>query len=290
MKVLVLGVSGMLGSAVFYRLCRSAEFEVIGSARQASVRNYFPRDLHERIGTGVDVLDDERLTETLASTRPDVVINCIGVIKQLAAKNNPLDILPINSMLPHRLAAICENLGMRLIHISTDCVFDGAKGNYVESDVSNATDLYGKSKFIGELHDKANAITLRTSIIGHELNSKHGLIEWFLSQSGSINGFTRAIFSGLPTVELARVIQEYIIPEPGLSGLYHVSAEPISKFDLLSLVARIYAKEIEILPEREFVVDRSLDSARFRAATGYVAPEWPELVQMMKDSKIPSGT
>lgn len=290
MKVLVLGVSGMLGSAVFYRLCRSTEFEVIGSARQASVRNYFTRDLHERIGTGVDVLDDERLTETLASTRPDVVINCIGVIKQLAAKNNPLDILPINSMLPHRLAAICENLGMRLIHISTDCVFDGAKGNYVESDVSNATDLYGKSKFIGELHDKANAITLRTSIIGHELNSKHGLIEWFLSQSGSINGFTRAIFSGLPTVELARVIQEYIIPEPGLSGLYHVSAEPISKFDLLSLVARIYAKEIEILPEREFVVDRSLDSARFRAATGYVAPEWPELVQMMKDSKIPSGT
>ena len=192
-------------------------------------------------------------------------------------------------MLPHQLAALCEQHCARLVHISTDCVFDGKKGNYIETDISDAIDLYGKSKFIGELSDKPHAITLRTSIIGHELNSSNGLIEWFLSQTGTVNGFKRAIFSGLPTVELARVIAEYVIPQPNLYGLYHVSAELISKFDLLSLVAKIYGKEIEILPETDVIIDRSLDSSRFRTATGYRAPAWPELIKMMKDSKISTG-
>lgn len=289
MRILVLGISGMLGSAVFYRLGRIPGLDVTGSARSEMVKQYFPAELRSHIVADVDVLHEDALSEIVARVKPDVIINCVGLIKQLATADDPLIVLPINSMLPHRLAAVCERSGGRLIHISTDCVFDGRKGNYVESDTSDATDLYGKSKFIGELHGKPHALTLRTSIIGHELNSNNGLVEWFLSQSDSVNGFKRAIFSGLPTVELARVIGEFVLPRPDLHGLYHVSAEPISKFDLLSLVARIYGKEIEILPEREFVIDRSLDSTRFRDATGYHPPSWPELVRTMKDSKISTG-
>jgi dTDP-4-dehydrorhamnose reductase len=161
-------------------------------------------------------------------------------------------------------------------------VFDGAKGMYTESDVANARDMYGLSKYLGEVHD-SEAITLRTSIIGPEINSAHGLVAWFLGQGSGVKGFTRAIFSGLPTVELARVMRDYIIPRNDLNGLYHVSAEPISKHDLLLLVAREYGKSIDIEPERKPVIDRSLDSTRFREHTSYVPPSWPELVRAMHE-------
>jgi dTDP-4-dehydrorhamnose reductase len=200
-----------------------------------------------------------------------------------------LIVFPVNSVYPHRLAVICESNGARLIHISTDCVFDGSTGSYVESDRSNATDLYGMSKYMGEVNDKPGAITLRTSIIGHELNSRDALLEWFLSQTGSIQGFTRAFFSGLPTVELARVIRDYVIPKSELHGLYHVSATPISKFDLLSRVAKTYGKRIEIISDGEFIIDRSLNSERFQTETGYSAPDWPALVEAMKNSKLAIG-
>ena len=289
MKVLIFGISGMLGSETFWQLSQRGELAVTGTVRSDGVKAYFPPALRENIIADVDVLDDDILDEVVARVSPDVVVNCVGLIKQLATAEDPLVVLPINAMLPHRLAAVCERAGARLVHISTDCVFDGRKGHYLETDPSDAIDLYGKSKFIGELHDRPAAITLRTSIIGHELNTKNGLIEWFLSQTGSIKGFTRAIFSGLPTAELARVIGEFVLPRPDLYGLYHVSAEPISKFDLLSLVASVYGKAIEIIPEADFVIDRSLDSTKFRNATGYRPPPWPELVQMMKHSKTGTG-
>ena len=188
-------------------------------------------------------------------------------------------------MLPHRLARLCELAGARLIHISTDCVFSGRKGLYLESDLSDAEDLYGKSKYIGELHDLPHAITLRTSIIGHELGSNYALVDWFLSQEGGVKGFTKAIFSGLPTVELARVMKDFVVPHPQLNGLYHVAAKPIDKFRLLSLVAAQYGKAIDIRPEDALVIDRSLDGSRFREATGYVAPEWPELIRRMYEQR-----
>jgi dTDP-4-dehydrorhamnose reductase len=280
----------MLGSAAFHVFARTGGFDVTGTVRDESVSDLFPADLRGKIVPGIDVLHENALARIFEQTNPDVVINCVGLIKQLATINDPLVVLPINSMLPHQLAALCEQHGARLVHISTDCVFDGRKGNYVETDISDATDLYGKSKFIGELSDKPHAITLRTSIIGHELNSSNGLIEWFLAQTGSISGFKRAIFSGLPTVELTRAIIDYVIPRPELNGLYHVSAEPISKFDLLSLVAEIYGIDIEIIPDNEFVIDRSLNSERFQSVTGYRAPAWPDLVTSMKNSQITTGT
>jgi dTDP-4-dehydrorhamnose reductase len=214
--------------------------------------------------------------------RPQLVINCVGLIKQFAESDDPLLALPINAMLPHRLSRYCGMVGARLVHFSTDCVFSGKRGGYRESDVSDAEDLYGKSKFIGEVFD-VHALTLRTSIIGHELASQHGLIDWFLHQQESIRGYRRAVFSGLPTVEISRIVRDVVIAQESLSGVYHVASTPITKHDLLELVAREYGKVIRIEPDDAIVIDRSLVADRFRAATGYVAPDWPELVRRMKN-------
>lgn len=284
MKILILGASGMLGSAMFKTLSKNQSLHVVASLRDHKKTSFFDQRLQANLIAGVDVLDQDSLTQLLANTRPDVVINCVGLIKQLGNAKDPLVALPLNAMFPHRLARLCALLGARVVHISTDCVFDGKKGNYLESDLSNAEDLYGKSKYMGELHDYPHAITLRTSIIGHELDSKHSLVDWFLSQEGEVKGFSKAIFSGLPTVELAKVVECHVLPKPELSGLYHVAAAPISKLDLLTLVAQEYRKNIRIVPDSQLVIDRSLNGIRFCEASGYTAPAWPELIRLMKKS------
>jgi len=281
MKVLVLGVTGMLGNAMFRYLTADSGLEVYGSARDEKARRYYPDTPRERLITGVDVENHDSLVRIMGSVRPNVVINCIGLIKQLSAAKDPLAAITINALLPHRLAHLCKAADARLIHISTDCVFSGTKGLYLESDHSDAEDLYGKSKFLGEVAYQ-NAVTLRTSIIGHELGgSAHALLCWFLSQEGATDGYTRAIFSGLPTVELAKVIGTFVIPRPELNGLYHVAAEPIAKYDLLRQIAEIYGKEINIRPVEDPSIDRSLDATRFREKTGYVAPTWRKLIERM---------
>lgn len=285
MNVLVLGVTGMLGSAVFKQFSRDQRYQVWGTLRNAGGRRHFPESLHAQLINNIDVLDQDALISVLERVRPDVVINCVGLIKQLADAKDPLSALPINAMLPHRLAKLCGLAGARLIHVSTDCVFSGRKGMYAEADLSDAEDLYGKSKFIGELHEVPHAITLRTSIIGHELGTHFSLVDWFLSQSGPVKGYAKAIFSGLPTVELARVMKDYVIPNPELHGLYHVSVEPIDKLSLLKLVAEVYGHKIQIIQDEQVCIDRSLDSSRFRKATGYVPPTWPELVKMMQSQR-----
>jgi len=221
------------------------------------------------------------LARLFAQVRPNAVINCIGLVKQLLEVEDPLLALPINALLPHRLARLCELVNARLVHISTDCVFSGRKGGYLETDEADAQDLYGRSKFLGEV-DYLNSITLRTSIIGHELNSVHGLIGWFLAQEGCIKGFTKAIFSGLPTCELAHVICDKVLSRPDLHGLYHVAAEPVSKHDLLQLVNHEYAKGLKIEPDTQLQINRSLDGRKFFDATGYVAPPWPQLISKMR--------
>lgn len=280
MKILVLGATGMLGHAVMRVLSENPELEVSGTVRAESSKRFFPANIADRLVTGVDVENQDSLTEALAESRPDVVVNCIGLVKQLAQAYDPLRALPINALLPHRLAKLCSLGNARLIQISTDCVFSGKVGNYLESDFPDAADLYGRSKLLGEV-EYENSITLRTSIIGHELQSPHSLIDWFLAQDGTCKGYTAAIFSGLPTVVLAKIIRDVVIPRPELFGLYHVSADPISKFDLLQLVAKQYGKNIKIVPEDSLKIDRSLDSARFKAATGYKPPQWEELVNSM---------
>ncbi|MGB8288253.1 dTDP-4-dehydrorhamnose reductase family protein [Rhizobium ruizarguesonis] len=280
MKIVVLGVSGMLGNAMFRKLSETQSLAVYGTSRATSAKSYFRSELSDRIVSGIDVENQDSLARILEEIRPDAVINCVGLIKQLSDANDPLAALPINAMMPHRLARLCRLVGARLVHISTDCVFSGSHGNYRESDFPDAKDLYGRSKFLGEV-DYPNAITLRTSIIGHELGSAHSLIGWFLAQSGSVKGYSRAIFSGLPTVEIAKLVRDVVLPRSDLSGLYHVAATPISKLDLLRLVANTYGKTIEIVPDEGLVIDRSLNADRFREATGYVAPSWPNLIDSM---------
>lgn len=281
-RVLVLGSSGMLGNAVLRDFASSPSIEVFGSARSTQAQHLLPKPLRERVICGIDVENFDSLVRLFVETRPRVVVNCIGLVKQLAEADDPLQAIPINALLPHRLARLCQAIGARFVHISTDCVFTGEKGLYKESDAADAQDLYGRSKHLGEV-DCENAVTLRTSIIGHELNSTHGLINWFLAQSGTVRGYTRAVFSGLPTVELARIIRDVVLPRPELRGLYHVSASPIAKYDLLRLVAQVYGRDNQILPDDKLVIDRSLDSSRFRQLTAYVPPDWPELVRRMHE-------
>lgn len=280
MKVLVLGVSGMLGNAMFRLLGQAPGLEVHGTARSAAVVHRFAPELARNVVAGIDVENSDALAGVFARVRPQAVINCIGLVKQLSEASDPLGALPINSLLPHRLTRLCAISGARLVHVSTDCVFSGSRGMYRESDESDAKDLYGKSKYLGEVAAH-HAITLRTSIVGHELGSAHGLVGWFLSQEGTVKGFTRAIFSGLPTVELSRVVRDIVLPRPELFGVYHVASEPISKYDLLRMVAAVYGKQVTIVPDDALVIDRSLDPGRFREATGYVAPPWPQLVAAM---------
>jgi len=279
-KVLVLGATGMLGNAVLRLFAQSPGYEAVGSARSTSALRLLTADLSDRVICGVDVEHIDSLISLFSKVQPDVVINCIGLVKQLAEADDPLAAIPINSLLPHRLARLCGVAGARLVHMSTDCVFSGAKGMYTEADMSDAKDLYGRSKYLGEV-DYQHAITLRTSIIGHELNGGHSLVGWFLAQQGSVKGFRRAIFSGLPTVELAKVIRDYVIPHPELHGVHHVSADPINKFDLLTLISNVYGKKIDIATDDNFIIDRSLDSTRFREATGYQPQPWPELIRRM---------
>jgi len=280
-KVLVLGVTGMLGSAVFNELYKDKTLDVRGTLRSNSMLRYFSNEKHANLHCNVDVLDNDSLVDLMANVQPEVVINCVGLIKQLADATEPLSVLPINAMLPHRLSKLCALSNSRLIHISTDCVFNGKKGSYIEEDTSDAEDLYGKSKYIGEVVNQPHVVTLRTSIIGHELNSKASLVDWFLSQEVSVKGYKKAIFSGLTTVELAGVIKDYVLPKPNISGLYHVSVDAIDKHSLLSLIAIIYGKEIEIEEDVSICIDRSLDSSKFRQITGYQPQSWPKLIQKM---------
>jgi dTDP-4-dehydrorhamnose reductase len=287
MKILVLGASGMLG----HKLCQAAaeRFDAVATFRSASagqlaralgVADWLAPVLAEDIGTVRRVLDERR---------PDVAVNCVGVVKQLAEAKDPVTSISVNALFPHLLARECRGRGIRLIHVSTDCVFSGKQGRHKESDLSDASDLYGRTKFLGEV-DAPGCLTLRTSMIGRELHGSHGLIEWFLSQRGkSVRGFRRAIFSGLTTQELSRVICRVIESHPDLEGLYHVAAEPISKYDLLSLIRGVYGLEVRIEPDDSFVCDRSLDGSRFREATGYSAPSWPEMIAAMRDDPTPYG-
>lgn len=280
MRIMVLGATGMLGNAMVRVLSEKASWEVFGTVRSGGASNFFSDKIAKRLVTGVDVENPDALVKVFAKVRPDVVINCVGLIKQLAGAEDPLQAIPINALLPHRLAGFCDLSGARLVHMSTDCVFAGDRGSYREEDLSDAKDTYGKSKFLGEV-SYPHTITLRTSIIGHELQSSHGLIDWFLSQHQQCQGFTRAIFSGLPTVVLAQIIRDTVIPRSELSGLFHIASKPISKYDLLNLVATVYGKSIEIIPDDALVLDRSLNADRFYTATGFVAPEWPELIKTM---------
>lgn len=282
LRVLVLGATGMLGATFFRAFSADRALETFGTMRDAGGAKYFAPNLHDALIPNVHFEGETGLLSALAISKPDVVINCVGIIKQLPNAHDHLESLAINASLPHRLAKYSGMIGARLVHFSTDCVFSGKDGQYREDDFPDAYDLYGRTKYLGEV-DYENAVTLRTSIIGHELNSARSLVDWFLSQSGEVKGFCRVIFSGLPTVELTRIVRQLVIPNAELRGLYHLSVDPINKYDLLRLIAETYAKEITIRPDEQLIIDRSLNSDRFRAATGFAPKPWSELIKAMHD-------
>jgi dTDP-4-dehydrorhamnose reductase len=282
-RLLVMGANGMLGNAVLRWFASEPAYDVFGSVRSTeAARALETRVPNASLVGGVDASNLSDLRRLFAEVRPDVVINCVGVVKQIAGADDPARAIPINALLPHRLARLCGRSEARLIHVGTDCVFSGSRGGYTEDDAPDALDLYGRSKLMGEV-DYPYAITLRTSIIGHELGSGHGLVGWFLTHQEPVRGFARAVFSALPTYELARVIQQHVLPNPGLHGIYHVGGDTINKYELLKLVAEVYGRAGEIARDDDLVIDRSLDSSRFRAATGYQPPSWSELVQRMRE-------
>ncbi len=279
MNVLVLGGNGMIGNAMLRVLSENENWLVTGAVRAESCKDYFPEQIAANIVSGFNLTAENTLIRLFAMTKPDVVVNCAGITKHVPLSNESLSVIEMNTLLPNRLAQLCSLLGARLIQVSTDCVFSGRNGNYKETDATDAQDTYGRSKVLGEVNGPG-LITLRTSTIGHEINTKHGLLEWFLSQT-RCKGYTRAVFSGLPTAIFAKVVRDIVIPDTSLNGLYHVAGPAIAKSDLLKIIAARYQVDIEITPDDQFVIDRSLDATLFSEKTGYRAPAWSEMIATM---------
>ncbi len=285
-RVLVLGAGGMLG----HKLCQClTEHELVGIIKKDSefYDKYHQIFKNVTLIGGVDALDHEKLEQIIQDRAPDFIINCIGIVKQLKEATNAFLSVAINSLLPHKLASLCADIGSKLITISTDCVFNGTRGGYCENDFSDARDLYGKSKFLGETNpDETAAVTLRTSFIGRELTiPTHGLFEWFLAQQKkTVRGFEKAIYSGFSSIELARIINMIIKGYPDICGIYQVASKPITKYNLLCLVKEIFELDVNIIRDEDFCRDLSLNMDRFVQTTGYIAPDWEEMIrQMYKD-------
>lgn len=280
MRILILGGDGMLGHQLFKHLRSNHDVKVTLRQDPSAYSQYGLFDAGNAY-TSIDVRSSERLFEVAADFLPEAIVNGVGIVKQRTSAKESIPSLEINSLLPHRLAVLCKAIGARLVHLSTDCVFSGMKGNYVESDASDADDLYGKSKFLGEVRER-HCLTLRTSIIGRELSRKKSLLEWFLAQRETVSGYKKAIFSGFTTLEMSRIIEKMLVRHQEASGLYHVSSTPISKFDLLVMIKEKLSVPVEVLPDESMLCDRSLDSARFRQEFHYTPPSWEEMIEELK--------
>ncbi len=286
MKVLIFGASGMLGHKLYQRL--SEGFHVVGTVREtfSEVERFGIFD-RSHIIEAIDVTDREAVDFAVETANPDIVINAVGIIKQRPNAKDRILTLSVNSIFPNYLAQLAESNGFRLITISTDCVFSGSRGGYTGKDTPDAHDLYGMSKLLGEV-DAPGCLTLRTSIIGRELATTNSIVEWFLSnRGGSVNGYTRAIYTGLSTLEFADTVARLIAERPDLNGVYHVASETITKFDLLTLLNEVFSANIEIRRDDSVVIDRSLDATRFQAETGIIPPAWPEMVARLAADTTP---
>jgi dTDP-4-dehydrorhamnose reductase len=276
-RVLILGGDGMLGHRLLRQFAPAFETRV---TLRRPLAEYASLGLFSRANAYdlTEVRDRPRVEAVLAAFAPHVVINATGIVKQRPEAHEIEISNVVNGRFPHRLAEACRSGGARLVHLSTDCVFSGEKGNYTESDRPDPVDVYGRTKLEGEVN-APGAITLRTSMIGTELGRRTGLVEWFLAQKGrTIKGYRRAVFSGFITAELARVIEMLVTRHPGAHGVYHVSSAPIDKFDLLTRLNERLDRPVTIVPDDAVRCDRSLDSTRFRSDFGYAPPSWDAML------------
>ena len=278
-RILVLGANGMLGGSIFRFLSKISKYDVIGTVRAQATSEALARQGFANTVSGIDATDMNAVAGLTRDFAPHFLINCVGVIKQLDVSKAPIPAISLNSLLPHQLAELCAVIGCRLVHFSTDCVFLGDKGGYSEIDTPDANDLYGRSKLLGEVAYGPH-LTLRTSIIGHEMSGHVSLVDWYLKQDDRVKGYSRAIFSGLPTVYVAQFLHDYVL-DSRLSGLYNLSAAPIDKFTLLSMLKEQYQVKIDIDECNELQVDKSLSSRKLHAAVGFSPPPWDELISAM---------
>ncbi len=276
-RILILGGDGMLGHQLLKHL-RSRHDVRVTLRRDLTSYSEFGLFTTGNAYGGVDVRCLGGLMEVLADFHPEAVVNGVGIVKQRPAAKESIPSLEINALFPHKLALVSQAIGARMVHLSTDCVFSGKKGYYEESDLSDAEDLYGRTKYLGEVN-ASHCLTLRTSMIGRELSRRLNLLEWFLAQRGTVKGFKNAIFSGFTTLEMSRVIEKLLIEHPEASGTYHISSDPISKFDLLMLIKAKMGLPIEVIPDESFRCDRSLDSSKFRKELSYTPPTWEEMIE-----------
>lgn len=284
MKTLILGGEGMLGHKVWqtFKERYDAYITIQKDYSSLNQNNLFVED---KTTCNVDVTHFESVEKAISLVQPDVIINCIGIIKQSSVINDRTSSIEINSLFPHKLSNICGTKNIRLICISTDCVFSGEKGNYTEEDPIDPVDFYGMSKALGEVTG-TDTLTIRTSLIGDELNSKLGLFEWFLSNANKkVKGYSKAIYTGFTTLEFSKTLTLIIEKHIALKGLYHISSEPISKYDLLSLINRIFELNVEIEKDDNFVCDRSLDSSKFREETHYSPPSWEQMIKDLAEDR-----
>ncbi|WP_374440437.1 dTDP-4-dehydrorhamnose reductase family protein [Stella sp.] len=286
MRLLVLGATGMLGHRLVAEL--APRFDVAAASRgrpeAAPAALAGSRQIGARWIGGLDATDEAMLTDVLDRERPDVVLNAAGVVKQRLGSGDVERAVAVNALLPHRLARLCRGRGLRLIHFSTDCVFAGRPGDrrgadgYREDDPAEPADVYGRSKLLGE-PTGAGCLVLRTSLVGRELGSRHGLVEWFLAQGdGPVAGYTGALFTGVTTAVVARLVGELVDRHPRLDGTWHVAAAPIAKHDLLRLLGAAFRRPTEVRADDAVRCDRRLDGSRFRAATGWIAPSWERMI------------
>lgn len=277
MRILILGGTGMLGHRLWASLSKNND--VYATLRESkSTYKTFPGTDHTKVIDNLDVTNFLKLKSEIKNLKPQLVINCIGIIKQNKEASFSIPSITINSLLPHHVASVCTEENIRFIHFSTDCVFDGKKGNYIETDFPNALELYGKSKHLGEVTNLPGCLTFRTSIIGREIYPRGSLLEWFLSQEKTVNGYKNAIFSGFPTQTIAKIIEQYILPNSSLKGLYHLASDPIDKYELLNHFKKIFNKEIEIMIDSDFKMNRSLSPEDLRKLIGQYPMAWTDLL------------
>ncbi len=282
-RLLILGGDGMLGHRLMAELSARHTVRVTLHRELAAYAQWPEFGPRNAVG-GVEASDIAQINRLVTEFKPDAMVNCVGIVKQRDESKSARISIEINALFPHQLADIAQATGCHLVHLSTDCVFSGRRGNYREDDLADAEDIYGRTKWLGEVA-KAGCITLRTSIIGPELSRKSGLLEWFLSQQGkTVSGFRKAIFSGFTTAELSRIIEMLLTRFPEASGLYHVSSEPISKYDLLRRIGDRLKLGIDVIPEDSFVCDRSLDSIAFQQHFHYRPPSWDAMIEELARS------
>lgn len=282
MKILILGATGMLGHKLALKL--AAKHEVWATVRGAAPAFFLnQKGPVPSIISGVDAFKPGSVQAAIIQVQPDYVLNCIGVVKQLAAAKDPVTSITINALFPHQLEKLAEQYKFKLIHFSTDCVFSGKGGPYPQTAPSDVNDLYGMTKFLGEVTGP-QALTLRSSIIGREFTNPTGLVEWFLSQKGqTVKGFSGALYTGLTTNAMADLVADIMEHHPQLHGLYQVASGEISKYDLLKIINDVAGTKTAIEEETEFFCDRRLDGTEFHNATGWVAPSWKTMVKTMFD-------